>query len=91
MLESLFNKVARLQACNFIKKILGHRCFPVINVKFLRTSILKDIYKRLLLIFRRYFGSSSLLAFCKIGVLKTSVKYLGKQICQSLFNKVLDL
>ena len=29
MLESLFNKVAGLKACNFIKKRLQHGCFPV--------------------------------------------------------------
>ena len=29
MLESLFNKVAGPQACDFIKKRLQHRCFPV--------------------------------------------------------------
>ena len=29
MLESLFNKIAGLQACNFIKKRLQHSCFPV--------------------------------------------------------------
>ena len=29
VLESLFNKVACHQACNFIKKRLKHRCFPV--------------------------------------------------------------
>ena len=27
MLRSLFNEVAVLQACNFIKKRLQHRCF----------------------------------------------------------------
>ena len=43
VLESIFNKVAGLQACNFIKKRLQHRCFPVHIVKFLRTSILKNI------------------------------------------------
>ena len=37
MLESVFNKVAGLQACNFIKKRLQHGCFPVKFVKFLRT------------------------------------------------------
>ena len=30
-----------------------------------------------ILIFRRYFGSSSLLAFYKIGVLKIFAKFLG--------------
>ena len=29
MLESLFNKVAGLKACNFIKNGLQHRYFPV--------------------------------------------------------------
>ena len=28
-LESPFNKVAGIQACNFIKKKLQYRCFPV--------------------------------------------------------------
>ena len=29
VLESLFNKVAGIQVCNFIKKRLRHRCFPL--------------------------------------------------------------
>ena len=29
VLESLFDKVAEIEICNFIKKILQHRCFPV--------------------------------------------------------------
>ena len=49
VLESLFNNVAGLQACNFIKKILQHRCFPMKFAKFLRTPILKNIFERLLL------------------------------------------
>ena len=32
VLESLFKKVANLQACNFIKKNLQHRRFPVKNL-----------------------------------------------------------
>ena len=36
-----FNKVAGLWACNFIKKRLQHRCFPVNIVKFLRAPILR--------------------------------------------------
>ena len=35
VLESLFNKGH--QVCNFIKKRLQHRCFPVIIAKFLST------------------------------------------------------
>ena len=41
MLESLFNKVARMRACNFIEKRLRHRCFPLKSAKFeehLRTT-----------------------------------------------------
>ena len=41
MLESLFNKVACQKACNFIKKRLQHRCFPVNIAKFLRTPLKK--------------------------------------------------
>ena len=46
ILESLFNKVAGLQASNFIKKRLQHRCFPV---KFLRTPIFTEHLRWLLL------------------------------------------
>ena len=45
---SLFS--INLQACNFIKKRLQHRCFPLHVRKFLRTPILKNISERLLLI-----------------------------------------
>ena len=37
MVEFLFNKVAALKACNFIKKKLQHKCFLVNIAKFLRT------------------------------------------------------
>ena len=47
MLESPFDKVVGLQACNFIKKRLEHRCFSVNIVKCLRTPILKNTCKRL--------------------------------------------
>ena len=49
VLESLLNKVACLQAWNFIKKGLQHWCFHVKFAKFLRTPILKNICQRLLL------------------------------------------
>ena len=55
MLESLFNKVSRLQACKFFKKRPRERCFfPVSLVKFLRTPILENIYKLLLLHIKYY-------------------------------------
>ena len=40
MLESLFNRVAYLKACNFIRKRLQYRCFPV--AKFLRKFNFKN-------------------------------------------------
>ena len=43
------NKNAGLQACNFIKKRLQHRCFLVNIAKFLRTPILKNICEQLVL------------------------------------------
>ena len=49
MLEPVFNKVEGLKTCNFIKKLLQHRHFPVKFAKFLRTLILKNICERLLL------------------------------------------
>ena len=49
VLESLFNRVTGLKGCNFIKKRLQHRCFPVKSKTFLRAPILKNICKRLLL------------------------------------------
>ena len=38
MLEFLFNKVAGLQVCNFIKKRLKHRCFPVKFAKYFKKT-----------------------------------------------------
>ena len=46
-----FNKNEGLQACNFIKKRLQHRCFLGNVAKFLRTPILKNTCERLLLSF----------------------------------------
>ena len=48
VLETFFNKVAGLQVCNFIKKRLKQRCFPVNTVKYLRTPTLKNIDEWLL-------------------------------------------
>ena len=49
MLDSLFNKVAGLQSCNFVKKRLQHRSFPVNIVEFLTTPVLKNSRERLFL------------------------------------------
>ena len=42
ILKSLFNKVAGLRSCNFIRKRLRHRCFAVKFEEFLRTTFLKN-------------------------------------------------
>ena len=44
-----FNNKKNLKACNFIKKRLQHKCFPVSILKFLGTPIRKNICRRLLL------------------------------------------
>ena len=36
--------------------------------------------------FKSYFRRNSLSAFCKIGVLKIYAKFLGNQVCWSLFS-----
>ena len=67
MLEFLFNKVPAHQACNFIKKKLLHWCFPLSSAKFLRTPILKNIRKQLLL------SPILFLILSKIGTRKVTV------------------
>ena len=42
MLKSHFNKVADQKACNFVKKKLRHRCFPVKFAKFFRTPFFTE-------------------------------------------------
>ena len=48
-LGSLFNKVVDFQVCKFIKRRVQHNCLIVKLKKLLRTSILKNIFLRLLL------------------------------------------
>ena len=56
MLESLFNKVAGLQACNYFKKRLEHRCFPLNIAKFLRTALFIEHLQWLILYNRKPFS-----------------------------------
>ena len=49
VLKFLFNKVAGLQTCNFIKKRLQHRRFLVNIEKLFRITFWKNICERLLL------------------------------------------
>ena len=48
MLEFLFNKVTDLKACNFFKKRLWHRCFPVKFAKFSGTPFTEHLWWLLL-------------------------------------------
>ena len=45
VLEALFNKVAGLVACNFIKKRLQNRCFSAKSAKFLRAAFWQYEYE----------------------------------------------
>ena len=57
-----YNKDSIIQSCNFIKKRLHHRCFPVIRntyfEKYLRPAASENLSDAAILIFRRYFWSS---------------------------------
>ena len=55
-LESLFNKVAGLKACNFIKKRVQHRCFPFKFEKFLRTPFSQNTHGGCFWRFSLHFG-----------------------------------
>ena len=48
-LGALFNRAAGLQACDFIKKRLQYRCFPVSIAKLLRTPFFTEHLRWLLL------------------------------------------
>ena len=48
-LDSLFNKVSCLEACDFIKKRLQHSYFPMNMAEFLRTAFFKEHFWWLLL------------------------------------------
>ena len=58
VLESLLNKVASLQDCNFIKKRPQHRCFPVNIARFLRKAyIIEYLWQLLLIVFNPYLAN----------------------------------
>ena len=57
-----------LKACNLIKKSLRQRCFLMKLFKFLRTSILKNIYKQLLLPVQQRLNSGTAQAKMLIAV-----------------------
>ena len=91
VLESVFNKVAGLRACNFITKKLQHWCFSVKSL-FGKTSANNCFYTfiiTLIIIFtfitfitiRRCRSQ----IFYKIAVLKYFANFTGKHLCWSLF------
>ena len=55
MLESLFNKVACLKACNFTKKRLQHRCFPVnIAIQIFKNTYFEEHMRTVASDYRRF-------------------------------------
>ena len=86
VLETFFNTVAWLKACNVIKKRLRQRCFPVNIANLLRhLSILKIICEQLLLKVKL-----NLFKVCKLSSvwLKFISKLFSKQLFKRLFLKV---
>ena len=89
VLESLFNKVVGLKACNFITKSFQRWCFPVNIAKFLRTTFWKNtsggcfcwLFHLQNLEFQVYFTFFSLHVFC------TFIFYV-LCICISKFKKI---
>ena len=55
-LESLFNKSAGMKPCNFIKKKLLHRCFPVNFVKFFKNIYFEKHKRRAASILTRFYN-----------------------------------
>ena len=83
VLEFLFNKVAGLQACNFIKKKLQHRCFPVRFVKFLRRPILRKH------LWRTASQARDITGWIKTLLVKTMINCTQKNILQDHLNNQL--
>ena len=73
--ESLFNKVADLKACNFIKKRLQYRCFPVNIGKLLRTPVLKK-NMRIILTIHDQSQQTFTCSKSTIDAVKKGVKYV---------------
>ena len=78
MLESPFNKLAGFKTCNFLKKRLQHRCYPVNIAKFLSTLILMIICEQLLQFLLLTVNISSWVlvsALNSIGLLQSSSRF----------------
>ena len=80
-MRSLFNKVAGLQAWNFFKKRLQHRCFSwIIEQLFFRTPLLELLLAVLLQYSKFRWGVCSLISH--LHVLSILIKNLHKNFAQ---------
>ena len=86
MLESLFNKVAGIEACNVIKKRLQHRYFSMNIAKFLGTPILKNICERMLLKITGYTGTKWIILLITFSLLFYSDTSLTRLFLTSSLN-----
>ena len=80
-----FCKVVGLQACNFIKKKLEHRCFSVNIVKFLRTPSLNNTYKPLLVKILQQCRKFHWKIVANFANIKNVANFIGKHQCWSIF------
>ena len=71
--QSLFQEGCGPEACNFIKKRVWHRCFPVNCAKFLRTPFLQNNSGRLL---------QHLATVLKVWIFCFSIRKNFKKECQ---------
>ena len=91
VLESLFNKSAGLQVCNFMKKRLQHRCFPVNIAKYLRTAFYIDYLWWLLLMYQFLQTYSGFIASKKskncalFSIRKCKRTFLGDTVLKNYF------
>ena len=81
MLESLFNKVAGLKACNFTKKGTPTQVFFVNIAKFLRTPFFTEHLRWLLLDFS---GKSGEIPLPKISI-KAILKQQKSDVISNIF------
>ena len=93
-LESLFDNTPDLQDCNFIKKRLQHKCFPMKFAKFLRTPFLQNTSSGWLLL--KYFirilsamrmlhvGNQKHYCDCSLSIFNYSCIWFMKYLFQSM-------
>ena len=89
VLESLFNKAGGLQVCNFIKKRLQHRCFPLSIANFFRIPILRKSANGCFCLFRslleykkcvKKFCFQRVFEFIKKNIIYKKISYVKKNL-----------